>query len=1159
MKITIFAILWLLIVMPTSLYGQALTADEHTLLLLHFNDTLDGAQGEIPVLASGVSFESGIFGEGIYLPPGNQLFFLSANNIDTVRGSLEFWIKPRWDGNDGQNHYLLRYGGAGGMLFGKDGANFWRSIFNRYASGGHPESGTGIFINDEWNAEEWHHAAFTWSEPSVKLYIDGVLRNDLAVTFPFPAIADTVFQLGGDGAGAYLDAVIDELRISDIERSPEEITASYYAGLTATALTIQPDSLKLYPTWTWNPTLVAITNFGSKNIPPWAAQWSSSDPAVVFVDTMGQLEALTPGSVQITCSFNGAQATLGVFVATPVLPPQFGPIDPYLSTPAPNSLDTISVVILRYLPTSDGENLDVSYDPNFYGLDPASLQDLKSTIDAYDKSVKFMLEEGARFHGYKDSTARTSIGYKVAEYITVYEPTPPGVAPDSVNGFPIFHPDFQKIFTRFNIENYINNLGVREVWFWNGGFDPGYPSYDSTIHRPENFRSSWESNMSSPTTGDISNSDRDPDDLPLYDKTYIVYGQNFRRSQAEAVHNRGHQLEAILSYINQLQDGNTDLFWKKFVGQDQDGNWITGRCGWTHMPPNTTTGYDYENHTLVNSDIEDWSPDAGGQTKPVNDFTWGNLNINWPGGQSLPQKTESQWYIYWMQNMPGRKNTIRYGTNYLTNWWAFTGDWDAAVSSGMGLYAGTPAYAALIGKQSIPFADVPLSSTGTDSILVKNIGLKPLVIDSARSGHPSFDVVPSTGTIAPSDSQIYYVHFTPTGLDSISSTIRFYIDGEVEYVAVSGRGIAPIFAKDVMTLDFGEVVIPSEKTDSVLISNPGNIPLEINSVIVWGSSEFTIHPDAPLSVPPAGDQKFFVTFSPNSTGSANGYVIFDHSADGSPDTVSVTGVGLSTISIALGHRWNMVSVPLTVGDLRTAALFPSGITSASTFQGGGYAQQETLANGRGYWLMFDGEQSIDIIGQVRTEDSIEVMEGWNMIGSLSVPIPALQIYSVPPGLHTSAFFHYQGKYVTSDTIFPGKAYWVKVGGDGLLILSSTGMIDAATMIRVQPSTEPPPPPPDLGNIGESPAGIPGEFRLEQNYPNPFNPTTTIQYTVPENVHIKIQLFNVFGQAVATLVDVERDAGYYAVRWDASSLPSGVYFYRLKAGPFTGTKKMLFLR
>ena len=150
----------------------------------------------------------------------------------------------------------------------------------------------------------------------------------------------------------------------------------------------------------------------------------------------------------------------------------------------------------------------------------------------------------------------------------------------------------------------------------------------------------------------------------------------------------GHQLEAILSYANLRQDANYDLFWKKFVGQDAAGNFITGRAGWTHMPPNTTGNYDYYNTALVPSDIEDWRPDNSGAKTTVNANTLSTKGYLWPGGPNVPQKGESEWYIYWMQNMPGRDNTIPHGQYRMTNWWEFTGDWDGAVRRRLGLHTG---------------------------------------------------------------------------------------------------------------------------------------------------------------------------------------------------------------------------------------------------------------------------------------------------------------------------------------------------------------------------------------------------------------------------------------------------------------------------------------
>jgi 7,8-dihydropterin-6-yl-methyl-4-(beta-D-ribofuranosyl)aminobenzene 5'-phosphate synthase len=94
-------------------------------------------------------------------------------------------------------------------------------------------------------------------------------------------------------------------------------------------------------------------------------------------------------------------------------------------------------------------------------------------------------------------------------------------------------------------------------------------------------------------------------------------------------------------------------------------------------------------------------------------------------------------------------------------------------------------------------------------------------------------------------------------------------------------------------------------------------------------------------------------------------------------------------------------------------------------------------------------------------------------------------------------------------------------------------------------------------VGES--QIPQRFKLEQNYPNPFNPTTTIKYSVPKLSFVTIKIYDVLGNEVATLVNEEKAVGAYELNWNATNLPSGVYFYRLQAGDFVETKKMILLK
>ena len=92
----------------------------------------------------------------------------------------------------------------------------------------------------------------------------------------------------------------------------------------------------------------------------------------------------------------------------------------------------------------------------------------------------------------------------------------------------------------------------------------------------------------------------------------------------------------------------------------------------------------------------------------------------------------------------------------------------------------------------------------------------------------------------------------------------------------------------------------------------------------------------------------------------------------------------------------------------------------------------------------------------------------------------------------------------------------------------------------------------LGVTGRS-NGLPGEFLLEQNFPN------TIRFALPQRSHVVLTVFNTLGQKVALLVDENQDAGYYDVRFDGSGLASGVYFYRLRAGEYMATKKLLVIR
>lgn len=108
-------------------------------------------------------------------------------------------------------------------------------------------------------------------------------------------------------------------------------------------------------------------------------------------------------------------------------------------------------------------------------------------------------------------------------------------------------------------------------------------------------------------------------------------------------------------------------------------------------------------------------------------------------------------------------------------------------------------------------------------------------------------------------------------------------------------------------------------------------------------------------------------------------------------------------------------------------------------------------------------------------------------------------------------------------------------------------------------------------IGDSPAGgslLPRTFALGQNYPNPFNPSTTIQIDIPgtvgHDVHVRLDIYNIRGQHVRTLVDRDSEPGTYTVHWDGRNsrgerVGSGIYLYRVVAGEFTALRKMVMVK
>jgi photosystem II stability/assembly factor-like uncharacterized protein len=149
--------------------------------------------------------------------------------------------------------------------------------------------------------------------------------------------------------------------------------------------------------------------------------------------------------------------------------------------------------------------------------------------------------------------------------------------------------------------------------------------------------------------------------------------------------------------------------------------------------------------------------------------------------------------------------------------------------------------------------------------------------------------------------------------------------------------------------------------------------------------------------------------------------------------------------------WNMISVPVRPASFVKDTLFPTSVSSAYAYAKG-YTVRDTLSNGDGFWLKFEVPQFSDLVGDAITSDSVTLMPGWNMVGSISSPIAVADIIEQPPGLVSSLVYGYRKGYTVDDSLVPGRGYWVKAATLGTIVLSSTPSAGMTTA-RTAPPTE----------------------------------------------------------------------------------------------------------
>ncbi|HZV12286.1 MAG TPA: T9SS type A sorting domain-containing protein, partial [Candidatus Kapabacteria bacterium] len=527
----------------------------------------------------------------------------------------------------------------------------------------------------------------------------------------------------------------------------------------------------------------------------------------------------------------------------------------------------------------------------------------------------------------------------------------------------------------------------------------------------------------------------------------------------------------------------------------------------------------------------------------------------------------------------------------------------------------------------------------------------------------------------PSSSSFYAYWYPP----SLGPTFN----GMSDFSDIHGNGNYVSVSRDIRSWNVDTTIIYH------CIYNLGNVS-NYPIVLQWDTTEFP--PGSRLILRDTLNGSRFAVDMRQATaggGAVQSYTI--HDRDLTSFDIEYTP-GSVEVNPDIVQGWNLVSLPVISPDPRVITVYPNALDNHTAFLyfQSSYQQVSSLDFGRGYFVKWGNiitnqDKEVSGIRQFAINPpDVPVSDGWNAIGSISVPIQTIGLQfaqrgSLPvPTLINNNVWAYDNNrgYRLVTAIYPGKGYWIDVQGDGYMTMvetappiadngsgSATGK-DMAEMnvllnqltVRDNAAREanvyfgsttkqmnlndynmpPVPPSPSFdvrfatnrsvesnvtssgsilrfqtsdypvvlasnnvkgnyevtdlnGNVlGEIVGGqsneititnrnihavnilakpatasasldVPTSESLTQNYPNPFNAATEFFYSVPTSEDVTVKVINALGQEVATLVNGNIDPGTYKAQFDATNLPNGVYYYKMTAGNFTATRKMILMK
>ncbi|HZY10314.1 MAG TPA: choice-of-anchor D domain-containing protein, partial [Bacteroidota bacterium] len=356
-------------------------------------------------------------------------------------------------------------------------------------------------------------------------------------------------------------------------------------------------------------------------------------------------------------------------------------------------------------------------------------------------------------------------------------------------------------------------------------------------------------------------------------------------------------------------------------------------------------------------------------------------------------------------------------------------------------------------------------------------------------------------SVAAGDSHIVVVRYTPTIAQSDTGTLRIFPSGyPAEKVYLRGTGKTPVAIINVTptSLSFGSITV-GKTSDLILnIRNIGQLGLNVAN-ITHSNNHFSITGPISFTVPPGETYPIMASFSLNALGIQNDVLsIYSNDTTNNPLNISMTGSGTSTL---------LPEISISPFELR--------------FDSIAVGQSDTLSL-RLYNL---GASNLNVTGMSTTDSAYSVLN--------------VNSFTISAGDSINALIRFMSTY-------DGRQ-------QGFLTISSNDPNENLLSIRLTNA------PKILVGVESEERQIPESYHLFQNYPNPFNPRTRIQYAVVSNQLVSLKVYDILGRELKTLVNEIKQPGTYEVEWDASNLPSGIYFYRLISARYSAVKKMVLLR